>query len=178
MLAGHLASAIALKARTPQAPTWGLVVGVFLLDILFGLLWALGIEHATLTPGVDAGFRLDFIDWSHSLATSIVWAALFGGLWLRRGRVVAGMMAVAVFSHFVLDLPVHPPDMALWPNASTHLGLGLWRTPFWWWFELAVVAACLGYAFVRTQRRRALAWGSGVALALHAVNAPWLAVGR
>jgi hypothetical protein len=44
-------------------------------------------------------------------------------------------MALAVFSHFLLDLPMHPADMALWPGSSIRLGMGLWRTlPTGWWF--------------------------------------------
>ena len=36
-------------------------------------------------------------------------------------------MGLAVFSHFLLDLVMHPPDMALWPGSTVHLGIGLWR---------------------------------------------------
>ena len=80
MYAGHIASALAMKAKEPRAPTWALVLGVGVLDVLFGIFVPLGIERATLTPGVAPGFRLDFIDWSHSLAMSLVWAALFAAL--------------------------------------------------------------------------------------------------
>jgi hypothetical protein len=49
---------------------------VGLLDVLFGIFVMLGIERVSVTPGISPGFSLDFIDWSHSLAMSIVWAAL------------------------------------------------------------------------------------------------------
>ena len=68
MYAGHFAAALALKGLQPRAPTWALLVGVALLDLLFGVFVLLGIERATPTPGVSPDFRLDFIDWSHSLA--------------------------------------------------------------------------------------------------------------
>ncbi|MGZ3430155.1 MAG: hypothetical protein ACXVCV_26065, partial [Polyangia bacterium] len=71
MYAGHIASALAMKAKEPRAPTWALVLGVGVLDVLFGIFVPLGIERATLTPDVSPGFRLDFIDWSHSLAMSL-----------------------------------------------------------------------------------------------------------
>ena len=74
MYAGHFAAGLALKARVPQAPTWGLLVGVGLLDVFFGPLVLLGIERVSITPGSSPGFVLDHIDWSHSLAMSLVWS--------------------------------------------------------------------------------------------------------
>src|SRR5207245_2720535 len=61
MYAGHFAAALALKARQPRAPTWGLLVGVAVLDLLFGVFVLLGIERVTPTPGASPGFSLDFI---------------------------------------------------------------------------------------------------------------------
>jgi len=180
MYAGHLGLGLALKAREPRAPTWALLLGVGLLDILFGPFVLLGIERVRMTPGVPPGFSLDFIDWSHSLAMSLVWAVLFGLCFAGRGRAVATMCGFAVFSHFLLDLPMHPGDLALWPGSSVHLGFGLWtRWPHgWWWFELLVIALCCGYYGARARRserfgRRAV-WACVVVLALHVLNSPWL----
>ncbi len=147
MYAGHFAAGMALKGRVPKAPTWGLLIGIGLLDILFGSFVMLGIERASLTPGESPGFSLDYIDWSHSLLTALVWSLLFGLLFFRSGRPVALAMGLAVLSHFVLDLVMHPPDRALWPGADIQLGLGLWKSmPTGWWFvELAFVAGCLAY---------------------------------
>ncbi len=181
MYAGHLASALAMKAKEPRVPTWALLLGVGMLDVLFGIFVALGMERATLTPGVAPGFRLDFIDWSHSLAMSLGWALLYGGLFFRRGAVVAAWCGVAVFSHYVLDLLMHPHDLALWPHASLHLGLGIWtfHPPFWWFFELAFIALCLAYYVARARKLRTFggrAWAVvGVVVVLHLVNSPWLA---
>lgn len=180
MYVGHFASALAIKGREPEAPTWGLLLGVGVLDILFGPFVLAGIERVSMTPGVSPGFSLDYIDWSHSLVMSIVWAVLFALAWRRSGRRVAIVMGVAVFSHFVLDLVVHPADLALWPGAGIHVGFGLWRTlPRGWWFvELAFIAACFAYYVARS--RRVGGFGGrpvGVAVvlvALHVMNAPWL----
>ena len=181
MYVGHFASALAMKAKEPRAPTWALVLGVGVLDVLFGIFVPLGIERASLTPGVSPGFRLDFIDWSHSLAMSLVWAALFGVLFLRRGTAVAVWCGIAVFSHFVLDLLMHPSDLALWPHSVPHLGFGIWtiHPPFWWFFEGAFIAACLTYYVVRARRLGSFggrAWAVVLVIAiLHVVNSPWLA---
>lgn len=184
MYVGHFASALAMKAKEPRAPTWALLVGVGLVDLLFGLFVLVGIERAAVTPGVAPGFRLDFIDWSHSFLISLVWAGLFAALFWRRGRVVALWCGCAVFSHFLLDLLMHPGDLALWPHATPHVGFGIWtiHPPFWWFFEAAFIAACLTYYVVRARRLQTFggrAWGVVAVIALlHLFNSPWLAPTR
>jgi membrane-bound metal-dependent hydrolase YbcI (DUF457 family) len=87
-----------------------------------------------LTPGHSPGFALDMIDWSHSLAMSLVWSIVFALAFVRRGAVIAAWCAAAVFSHFVLDVLMHPSDLALWPHSDARVGLGLWtRLPIGWW---------------------------------------------
>jgi len=178
MYAGHFAMGLALKARRPEAPTWGLLIGTGLLDLLFGPLVLLGVERVTMTPGRSPGFSLDFIDWSHSLAAALCWSLLYAMGFARRGSAVAGVMGFAVFSHFLLDLPMHPGDLALWPASASHVGLGLWHTPWWWWVELGWVAAACGYYWARARRLRTFggnaAWACLTILALHALNSPWL----
>jgi len=180
MYVGHFAAGLVIKARTPKAPTWALLLGVGWLDVLFGPFVLAGIERATVTPAMSPGFRLDYIDWSHSLLMSLVWAACFGLLFLRQGRRIAAAMVVAVFSHFVLDFLMHPADLALWPGSSTHLGLGLWQTlpRGWWWVELGFIAAAFGYYLAKSrpgQHYGGRPFGMGLALlALHVLNAPWL----
>jgi len=142
----------------------------------------LGIERVSMTPGRAPGFTLDFIDWSHSLAAALVWSVLYAALFSGRGSAIARLMGFAVFSHFLLDLPMHPPDLALWPGAGAHLGFGLWHTPFWWWIELAFVAVACGYYWIGARRLRTFGsnagWACVVVLALHLMNSPWLSAGR
>ena len=182
MYAGHFAAALAIKAKEPRAPTWALLLGVGFLDVLFGIFVMLRIERVRMTPGVAPGFSLDFIDWSHSLAAALVWSVLYAALFWGRGSAIARLMGFAVFSHFLLDLPMHPPDLALWPGAGTHLGFGLWHTPFWWWIELAFVAVACGYYWIGARRLRTFGnnagWACIVVLALHLMNSPWLSAGR
>jgi hypothetical protein len=180
MYAGHFAAALVIKKHAPAAPSWGLFLGVGVLDVLFGPLVLAGIERVTVTPGGSPGFSLDYIDWSHSLLMSVVWAVLYAALFLGRSRSVAIAMGLAVFSHFLLDLPMHPPDLALWPNADVHLGAGLWqRLPSGWWFvELGVIAACWWYYSWRMgsdsqPTSRPVVIGLAIVV-LHVVNSPWL----
>jgi hypothetical protein len=180
MYTGHFAAALALKARVPRAPTVWLLVGAGVLDLLFAPFVLLGIERATVTPGVSPGFSLDYIDWSHSLVMSLVWSVGFGLLFRRRGAVVAATLGFAVFSHFLLDLFMHPPDLALWPGSSVHLGLGLWRAlPTGWWFvELGFVAVAFAYYVARSRPGTAFGGRPGLIAAtlvvLHLFNSPWV----
>lgn len=180
MYAGHFAAGLALKGKTPSAPTWALLVGVGLLDILFGPFVLLGIERVSVTPDVPPGFSLDYIDWSHSLVMSLVWSVAFAACFIRYGRRVATTIGLAVFSHFLMDLPMHPPDLALWPGSPVRLGLGLWRSlPAGWWFvELTVIVAGLVYYWRRARRDATFggrAWAViVVVLLLHVMNSPWL----
>jgi membrane-bound metal-dependent hydrolase YbcI (DUF457 family) len=179
MYAGHLAFGLALKAKEPRVPTWAVLLGVGLLDLLFGPFVLLGWERVHMTPGVATGFSLDFIDWSHSLAMSLVWAALFGLAFRSRGPAVAAVLAFAVFSHFLLDLPMHPPDLALWPGSSVHLGFGLWKSmPVgYWWVEFWVIALCCAYYWAGARRNATFGgragWACASVFALHFLNSPW-----
>lgn len=180
MYVAHLAAGLAIKAREPKAPTWALLVGVGLLDLLFGPLVLAGIERATITPSIVPGFSLDYIDWSHSLVMSLVWSVLFAALFARYGRRVMVAIGVAVFSHFLLDVPMHPPDLALWPGSTAHVGLGLWQAlpTGWWLVELTLIAAFWGYYWRRSQSNSTFGGRpiaiAAVLLALHVFNSPWL----
>ncbi len=180
MFAGHVATGLAIRARVPKAPAVAIFVGVVLLDWIFSILVWSGIERVTPTPGFAPGARNDFIDWSHSLAMALVLSAAFGLPFFKRGRAVVLAVAGAVFSHFALDLLMHPHDLALYPYASTHLGFGLWQSlPIGWWFvEGAVAAAACAYYWVRSRELGAFGgratWAVFVVLALHVSNSPWL----
>ncbi|HYQ89216.1 MAG TPA: hypothetical protein VEU09_06285 [Candidatus Binatia bacterium] len=180
MYAGHLGLGLALKAKEPRAQTWALLLGVGFLDVLFGPFVLLGIERAHLTPGISPGFSLDYIDWSHSLLMSLVWATLYGLLFVKQGRAVALILGFSVFSHFLLDLPMHPGDLALWPGSAAHLGFGLWRVwpRGWWWVELAVVVISCSYYWWRARRVRTFGgragWAFATVVTLHLLNSPWL----
>ena len=182
MYAGHFACAAVLRRREPTVPFWGLLIGVGLLDILFAPFVLLGIDRVSLTPGAPTGMTFDSIDWSHSLATTLVWSALYGAVFLAWGRRAAVVAGFAVFSHFLFDLIMHPRDLALWPGSQMRLGLGLWETlPTGWWFvELGLIVAGCAYYVLGARRAGAAASGRPVAVALvivglHVLNAPWFA---
>ena len=73
--------------------------------------------------------------YTHSLVGAILISAFTGWLaslrWKKDGGMVIG---VVVFSHWILDLLVHRPDLPILPGNLSNLpllGLGLWDHPIW-----------------------------------------------
>ena len=180
MYAGHFAAGLALKAKQPGAPTWAILLGVGFVDVLFGAFLVAGLEKASMTPGIAPGFRLDFVDWSHSLLMSLVWAALYAACFLKRGKLIAAVCGFAVFSHFLLDFPMHPGDLALWPHSEAHVGLGIWTLlpRGWWAVELGFILLCSAYYLARAKTLKTFGGRAPIAvlvvLILHVTNSPWL----
>lgn len=134
MLAGHYAPALLLKAANPRVPLWALFVGVQFVDILWAVFVTTGIERSQIEPGFTAsnGLVLESVVLSHSLVAAGLWAGLVGlvGSALLPGRFAGPFLAAAVASHWLLDLPMHTPDLPLAGSHSLKLGLGLWNYRF------------------------------------------------
>ncbi len=137
LFVGHYGVSFACKAAEPRLPLWLLFLAVQFVDILWSILILLGIEKVRIVPGITATnpFDLYYMPYTHSLAAAVVWSALvFLGYRLSISQPSASrnrpalFLALAVFSHWILDLPVHRPDLPLYDN--THkVGLGLWNYP-------------------------------------------------
>ena len=135
MFVGHYAAALALRPlkKAPSLPV--LFVGVQLMDILFFPFAATGIEHMRFTPGITAMNNLDLYDmpFSHGLLGVTLQSLIFGLLFAMAvgdGRRLAGglIAGAAVFSHWVLDVIAHRPDMMLLSD-NEKIGAGLWNYP-------------------------------------------------
>jgi hypothetical protein len=154
MYAAHFAAALAIKGRVTRAPTWGLMAGAFLPDFVWVALGLAGIE-----PSQGPAF---FDDWSHSLVMVVLWASLFALFFWRRGHVVAMSIWAAVFSHFLLDLPIHPKNLAIFPHSAIHLGWNAWEfgqtkwlgASRYWWIELLTLSILLTVYVPAARRKR------------------------
>jgi hypothetical protein len=139
MFIGHYGVALAAKRVTPRTSLGALFVAVQLLDVVFALLVLAGVEKLRIVPGFTqvTPYDLYFMPYSHSLAGAVLWgaiAALGFGLVVKtvkgkKERVLAALVVgVAVLSHFLLDFPMHTPDLPLGFEASSaKVGLGLWN---------------------------------------------------
>ena len=86
---------------------------------------------------------------------------------------MAGPIWLAVLSHFLLDLPIHPRELALYPHSAAHLGLGLHQVDkaTYWWVQLAVVAALtLVFVLGARQQRVPARWIAAACLVLFSLH--------
>ncbi len=154
MYAGHLAAGLAIRTRVPRTPLWAALVAAGWLDLVHGALVLARVEHVRPDATKFLGWDLYDMPWTHSLAAALAWSLAGAAAFAHRGRVVALAIAVAVFSHFALDLPMHEHDLALAPGSTERLGLALWSwSPLGaWLIEGAVVTACAAYYLRRGGR--------------------------
>jgi len=136
MTPGHFGFAAGAKKFAPRVPLWVLFLSTYLLDVIFVLLLATGVE--SLTPINPAhpnayGGTIIHAEYTHSLVGALTISALAGWLasrrWERRGGITIG---IVTFSHWILDLLVHRPDLPILPGNIGNLpllGFGLWEYP-------------------------------------------------
>jgi len=137
MFIGHYGAAFGAKAAVRRVPLWVLFIAVQWLDVVWSILVMAGIEKVKIVPGFTQGSDLDlyYMPYTHGLIGALVLSVLLGGcvaLFVHAQRwPVFLVVAAAVFSHWLLDLVVHVPD--LWIYDGVKLGFGLWR---WVWISL------------------------------------------
>ena len=157
MFIGHWAPAL-VAATDRRAPSLGvLFIGAQLLDWAFFLFLLLGAEHMRMAPGITAMNPMDLYDmpFTHSLLGAVVWSALFAVVvWLPKvDRRTALIGALVVFSHWLLDLLVHRPDLTI-IGGNPRLGLGLWNSPLIEMpLEIGLTVAALLFYLAKTHAR-------------------------
>jgi hypothetical protein len=176
MFLGHYGVAFAAKGVAPRTSLGALTFAAQFLDELWPILLLLGVEQARIVPGLMTMSPLDFTyyPFSHSLLMAIVWGLLIGGVYflLRRYGRGAWVMGLLVVSHWFLDVPVHRPDLPLWPGASSpKVGWGLWNSVILTYvIEFTIYAAGVSmYVRATRARDRVGNWGLWVYVALLAI---------
>jgi hypothetical protein len=155
MFVGHYAAAMAAKAIEPKAPMWTLAAASQLVDIGWSAFIITGVEHASVDPSLPGStLVLDYMPWTHSLPAALAWsagAALLVMVLLRLPIWASVAVGLTVFSHWLLDLLVHRPDLALWPSGE-RVGLALWNYPvIEQAVEIGLIAIC-GAAWVASRK--------------------------
>lgn len=132
MFVGHYSASFAAKAAEKRIPLWLLFIAVQFMDVMWAIFVLLGIEKVRIVPGITASSPLDlyYMPYTHSLAGSLGWSVfaflvcqLFPSV---RGKRTGLIVGLAVFSHWILDLIVHRPDLALYDSVYK-MGFGLWN---------------------------------------------------
>jgi hypothetical protein len=169
MITGHFGLAAGVKKFAPRLPLWSLLLATFWLDIIFTVFSMFGLESfAPMNPAQPMyGEVIINAHYTHSLVGALLISIFTGWLaslpWKKDGGLVIGAV---VFSHWILDLLVHRPDLPILPGNLGDfplLGFGLWQYPrLSGTIELALAIAGVTLYWVgaaklkRDQRRRAL----------------------
>lgn len=132
MLMGHYGLAVWDSQRGKKEPLialWQAFLAVQAVDIVFAILALFGIEGTIMKNGAPF-FN---IPWSHSLLGSVIISLCAGALFyfLKPETAKKGFWVVTAlaFSHWILDLVVHRPDLALYPGSRQFFGLSFWDYP-------------------------------------------------
>ena len=133
MFVGHYSVAFAAKSEKNKIPLWVLFVAVQLLDFLWAPFVLLGIEKVRFVPGITATNALDlyYMPYTHSLIGALFWSTVAFAIYKVGWRNIASnsaalLVGFAVFSHWLLDLIVHRPDLPIYDD-TLKVGFGLWN---------------------------------------------------
>jgi len=182
MFVGHYGVSFAARATVGErVPLWVWFVAVQWMDVVWSVLVLLGVEKLHIVPGFTEANALDlyYMPYTHGLPGSILVSLALGIIvasFVSRDRVKTCLMiAAASFSHWVLDLIVHTPDLPLYDN-SAKVGLGLWRNVIFS-FPLELIVLGVGaWVYARSvtfasAKGRYVFWGFVVFLAAMQVYA-------
>ena len=133
MFVGHYSVSLAARRSSVDLPLWLWFIAVQWLDFAFMVFVLLGIEKVRIVPGFTEANPLDlyYLPYSHGLLGATVTPAIFAGLVMAifpaaRSAVGFGLLWLASFSHWLLDLVMHTPDLPI-VEGPTKVGLGLWN---------------------------------------------------
>lgn len=152
MFAGHVGAGLAIARVERRVNVGVFVAAALLLDVVLWLFVLIGWESVALPADVADTHQPGFtFPYSHGLVAAFAWSLLAGAAGFagyarfpaQRWR-VAGLIAAAVFSHWLLDALVHRPELPIAGARSPAVGLGLWQSmPIALGVEAAIVLAGL-----------------------------------
>src|SRR4051812_4975920 len=134
MFAGHVGAALAIGRIERRVNVGVFIIAALLLDSVLWLLVLIGWESVSIPQDFGVAHQPEYLfPYSHGLVASIGWslvAAAAALLWSTRvpraGWRIASLLALAVFSHWLLDAVVHQPELSIAGANSAKVGLGLW----------------------------------------------------
>src|SRR5512146_2881550 len=123
MFIGHYGPALAAKPLEKRLPLWLLFLAVQWLDVGWSILVLLHVEKLRIVKGFTQGSALDlyYMPFTHGLLGAIALSLLLGAIaaffYRERRTAIVLVVSGAVFSHWLLDLIVHVPDLPLLGNS-------------------------------------------------------------
>lgn len=129
----HIGVGLAAKKSAPTINVWILILAAEAVEIVFMILWALGIEHPPTTE--ISGFA----PYSHSIVSGLL-ISLFAGIIYyaaTRKRKQAILIFALALSHTLMDV-LASPMLGFYPtdtgktfffNDGLSIGLGLYSNP-------------------------------------------------
>jgi hypothetical protein len=102
------------------------------MDVVWSILAFSGIEKLHIVPGFTEAnaYDLYYMPYTHglpgSIAISLVLDVIVAMFTSGDRAMTIFLVAAASFSHWLLDLIVHVPDLPLYDNTAK-VGFGLWR---------------------------------------------------
>jgi hypothetical protein len=172
MFVGHYGPSFAGKAidQDNRVPLWLLFIAVQFVDVLWAIFVLLGIEKVRIVPSLPSSpLDLYYMPYTHSLVGALGWS-LFAFLFCQlvpklRGTRSGLIVGAAVFSHWILDLIVHRPDLPLYDGVFK-MGLGVWNYPIpAFLLEMAVLFGCAAL-YAKNAARKGKLWGFVAVLAV------------
>ena len=135
MFIGHYALAFGAKRVAPMMSLGTLFLACQFADLLWPTLLVLGLEVVEIDPGNTVVTPLNFVSYPYS-HSFVVLAGVVGAVRARLSRdsrLASGgdraRSRALVFSHYVLDVITHRPDLPITLSGSRRLGFGLWNYP-------------------------------------------------
>jgi hypothetical protein len=135
MFAGHMGAALAIGRAERRINIGALVFAALFIDFALWSFVLMGWESVIIPADFPSTHQPEFVfPCSHSLLAALAWSALAGAAvfrWYPRLKEAklraAAFVALAVFSHWLLDALVHVSGLPLAGTGSPKIGLGLWQ---------------------------------------------------
>ena len=126
----HMGFALIFKRWKPEIYLGWFVFYSYLIDIIFMIFWAVGLEKIS-DPSTTNPY-------SHGMFMGLIWSILAGLVIYKKDKQIntSVLIGLLVFSHWIIDFISHPmtavfPEdtkLSVFFEGSAQVGLGLWGT--------------------------------------------------
>ena len=131
MFVGHSGVSFTARPAGNRVPLWVWFIAVQWLDVIWSVLVLTGIEKLRIVRRFTQAKALDLYYMPSPMACRLdrVLARVrrrCGAVHARNRMATTMLVAAAAFSHWILDLVDHVPDLPVYDDTAK-VGFGLWR---------------------------------------------------